>query len=200
MGIIAAPGCHIRYDPTPKVITMPETQRLKLRQWQEGDLLPFAALNADPKVMKYFPAPLTREQSDSLAGRFKAAIEANDGWGFWVAELKTTKEFVGTVGLACQPDRFAFSPCTEIGWRLGRAFWHQGLAQEAAAAALEFAFDRLELDKVVSFTSVHNGPSENLMQRLGMIRQGLFLHPALPADDYLAEHVWYSISRNGFGG
>lgn len=174
---------------------MIETERLILRQWQEIDLEPFAELNADPEVMRYFPAPLSREESDILVDRFKDIIAANKDWGFWAIELKATKEFVGTVGLLYQVDRFDFSPCTEIGWRLARSFWHQGIALEAATSTLNFAFNQLHLDEVVSFTSVHNTPSEDLMKRLGMVKQGGFMHPALAADSYLAEHVLYKITK-----
>jgi ribosomal-protein-alanine N-acetyltransferase len=173
---------------------MIETERLILRAWQISDLEPFAELNADPDVMRYFPAPLNREESDNLANRFKGIIDTNEGLGFWAIELKTTSEFVGAAGLLYQADRFAFSPCTEIGWRLAKRFWHQGIAREAATAVLDFAFNRRDLDEIVSFTSVHNIPSENLMKRLGMVKQGYFMHPALSASHRLAEHVLYKIT------
>lgn len=174
---------------------MIETERLILRQWQISDLEPFAEMNADPDVMCYFPAPLNREESDNLANRFKDIIDSNKGWGFWAIELKTTREFVGTTGLLHQADRFEFSPGTEIGWRLAKPFWHQGIASEAATAALDFAFNRLELNEVYSFTSVHNIPSEHLMKRLGMVKQGYFMHPALDTTHRLAEHVLYKITQ-----
>lgn len=172
---------------------MLETDRLILRQWQEKDLQPFAELNADPEVMKYFPKALSRQESDNVVSRFIEMIVSNQGWGFWAVEIKATGEFVGSVGLAHQPERFDFSPCTEIGWRINKKFWGQGIAKEAAQASLVYAFDVLHLREVVSFTSIHNSPSENLMKRLGMEKQTTFLHPALPADHHLAEHVLYKI-------
>lgn len=174
---------------------MIETERLILRQWQSSDLAPFAELNADPDVMRYFAARLSREESDALAGRFKKLIDNKGGWGFWAVELKATRQFVGAVGLIHQADRFNFSPCTEIGWRLAKSFWHQGLAYEAAIHTLNFAFNQLQLDEVVSFTTVQNTPSERLMKRLGMVKQSYFNHPALAADHPLAEHVLYKITR-----
>ncbi|WP_299998358.1 GNAT family N-acetyltransferase [uncultured Cedecea sp.] len=177
---------------------MIETARLILRQWQASDLEPFAELNADPDVMRYFPAPLSREESDNLANRFKNIIEANKGWGFWAVELKTTGEFVGTVGLLHQAERFAFSPCTEIGWRLAKNFWHQGIALEAATCALNFAFNQLYLDEIVAFTAVQNTPSEGLMKRLGMVKQPSFMHPALAVSHVLAKHRLYKITRTGW--
>lgn len=173
---------------------MLETSRLILRQWRYSDYEPFYELNANPDVMKYFPSTLIRDESDMLADRFRATIETNNGWGFWAVEEKNTSEFVGCVGLAHQPERFDFSPCTEVGWRLRKEFWHLGMAYEAAGCALSYAFDVLNLEEVVSFTSKHNLPSENLMKRLGMVKQGHFMHPALPAEHHLAEHVLYKIN------
>ena len=161
---------------------MLETSRLILRQWEAKDRAPFAALNTDSDVMRFFPAPLLRTESDNLAARFQEGITER-GWGFWAVELQETHQF-------------HFSPCTEIGWRLAKSFWHQGLALEAAEACLTFAFEELALTEVVSFTSVLNKPSENLMIRLGMSKAEEFVHPALPPDHRLAQHVLYRLIRS----
>lgn len=176
------------------MISAPETPRVRLRQWRPDDLVPFAALNSDPEVMGCFPAPLSREESDALAERFSALIDLN-GWGFWAMEEKVSGTFLGAVGLHHQPDRFTFSPCTEIGWRLAKPFWHKGFACEAATACLAFAFQELRLNEVVSFTSIHNVSSESLMLRLGMTKQSYFLHPSLPPEHRLALHVLYHLKR-----
>ncbi len=172
-----------------------ETPRLILRQWRDGDLAPFAALNGSAEVMRYFPDVMSAQESDGLAARLRAAISANGGWGYWAVELKESAEFAGFVGLAYQKDRYPFSPCTEISWRLDKKFWHRGIALEAARAALDYAFNVLHRDAVVACTSIHNAPSERLMQRLGMRKQGQFFHPALPRDHWLAEHVLYRAER-----
>jgi RimJ/RimL family protein N-acetyltransferase len=120
-----------------------------------SDREPFAALNADPEVMRYFPAPLTGAESDALAQREQARI-AERGWGLWAVEVVQGASFIGFVGLA-QPSFSAhFTPAVEVGWRLARAVWGRGYATEAATAALDFAFGRLELPEVVSFTSKPN--------------------------------------------
>ncbi|MDN0109037.1 GNAT family N-acetyltransferase [Yersinia mollaretii] len=177
---------------------MLETSRLILRQWEAKDLTPFAAQNADPDVMRFFPALLLREESDSLAAQFREGI-AERGWGFWAVELKEARRFVGCVGLHPQPNKFVFSPCIEIGWRLGKIDWHKGLAMEAAQACLNYAFEVLALNEVVSLTSVLNTPSENLMKRLGMAKTGAFAHPALPLNHRLSQHVLYRIQRPSLG-
>lgn len=169
-----------------------ETERLKLRAWQESDLQPFAELNADKDVMHYFPSVLTREQSDNLADKFQQLI-LDHGWGFWAVELKATGQFIGFTGLNIQPEQFIFSPCVEIGWRFAKQYWHQGYATEAAKACLKFAFETLQLKEVVSFTAVHNTASEHVMQRLGMQAMFEFNHPALTQESPLSRHILYKI-------
>jgi hypothetical protein len=74
------------------------TDRLHLRQWVDADLRPFAELNADPEVMRFFPAPLTRAESDALARREQSRIAAR-GWGLWAVEARGVSSFIGLVGL-----------------------------------------------------------------------------------------------------
>ena len=84
-----------------------ETDRLHLRQWQVADRDPFAALNSDPRVMEFFPSPLTRAESDAMADRCESLIHER-GWGFWAAELKTNGSFIGFVGLHTRPPNSHF--------------------------------------------------------------------------------------------
>lgn len=182
----------IPISTTTKQLIELETERLKLRAWQESDLQPFAELNADKDVMHYFPSVLTREQSDNLADKFQHLI-LDHGWGFWAVELKATGQFIGFTGLNTQPEQFIFSPCVEIGWRFAKQYWHQGYATEAAKACLKFAFETLQLKEVVSFTAVHNTASEHVMQRLGMQAMFEFNHPALTQESPLSRHILYKI-------
>ena len=171
-----------------------ETDRLILRQWQDEDREPFAQMNADIEVMKYFPRCLSRLQSDAMLQRCRDLI-AERGWGFWAVEQKATGQFIGLVGLHQLVDEFPFSPCVEVGWRLSRPYWGQGYATEAGRESLRFAFQTLQLPSVVSFTSLVNQPSQAVMQRLGMMdTQENFLHPKIEAGHWLSEHVLYRIS------
>lgn len=176
---------------------MIETTRLRLRQWQSADAEPFAAMVADPEVMQYFPATLTRQESDVLLAKLQRRIEAS-GFGFWATERRDTGAFIGFVGLNIPDYPLPFAPCVEIGWRLTRSAWGQGLASEAARAALRYGFDVLQLPEIVSFTSQHNRRSQAVMQRLGMQRDlhGDFLHPKLASDHWLARHVLYRLAKN----
>lgn len=172
-----------------------ETDRLRLRQWHANDREPFAALNADPKVMEFFPALLSRAESDAIADRCESLIQER-GWGFWATELKETGAFIGFVGLHIPSDRLPFSPCVEIGWRLAFDYWGKGLASEAARGALQVAFQSIGLEEIVSFTAVGNRRSRAVMERLGMQESGTFEHPQVPEHSPLRLHSLYRLSRN----
>jgi len=174
----------------------PRTERLWLRQWRDDDWAPFAALNADPEVMRYFPSTLDEQESNAFAYRQAALLEVR-GWGLWAVEAVETGEFVGFVGLNQPRWQAAFTPCTEVGWRLARAAWGKGYATEGARAALAVAFGPLGLDEVVSFTTVENTRSRAVMERLGMIRDPAedFDHPNLPVDSPVRRHVLYRLPR-----
>ncbi|HCT72715.1 MAG TPA: GNAT family N-acetyltransferase [Psychrobacter sp.] len=176
-----------------------ETERLYLRQWQASDFAVFAEINADPEVMKYFPKLLSTAVSNAIAHKCQQLI-IDKGWGLWAVSLKDrSKEngaFIGFVGLNDTHADMSFAPAVEIAWRLHKDFWGQGYATEAARAALNFAFNELSLDEVVSFTAVINKRSQQVMERIGMINtRANFYHPALDANHRLAEHVLYNITR-----
>ncbi|WPC04480.1 GNAT family N-acetyltransferase [Pseudomonas benzenivorans] len=172
------------------------TPRLLLRPWRDADRAPFAEMNGDPQVMRHFPAPLSREESDRVAERLEADFAAH-GFGFWALERKDSGAFIGFTGL--RPVTFAvpFCPAVEIAWRLDRAHWRQGLASEAARAALACGFTQLALEQIVSFTTRDNLASQGVMQAIGMRRDpaGDFDHPALPAGHRLRRHVLYRLGR-----
>ena len=168
-----------------------ETDRLRLRQWRDSDLPVFAMMNADAETMRYFPSTFTVEQINSMAKRCRELIEMR-GWGFWAAEEKTTETFVGFIGLHVPSLEFPCSPCVEIGWRLVKTAWGKGLATEGATAVLSFAFEKLALTEVVSFTALTNNRSERVMKRLGMQRDEFtFENPSIPLGHPLREHVLY---------
>lgn len=173
-----------------------ETPRLLLRQWREEDRAPFAALNADPAVMEYFPAVQSSETSDATIDRCLADF-AQRGWGNWACELKDTGEFIGFVGLSIPKRVFPFSPCVEVGWRLARPYWGRGLASEAARESLRIGFDRLALQEIVSMTTLSNLRSRAVMERIRMRNAGEdFDHEAFPAGHPLRRHCLYRVSRS----
>jgi RimJ/RimL family protein N-acetyltransferase len=176
-----------------------KTPRLILRQWRDSDLAPFAELNADPEVMRYFPAVLTRAESDASAERLRAELD-EQGWGLWALEVPGVARFIGFVGLDRVRFEAHFTPAIEVGWRLERRSWGRGYATEAARAALRFAFEELRCPEVVSFTALANAPSRRVMERLGMTHDPAddFDHPAVP-DGPLLRHALYRCSTANRG-
>ena len=172
-----------------------QTPRLSLRRWRDADREPFAALNADPQVMQYFPAPVGREASDTSIDTWQSQFDAQ-GWSNWAAELRDSNEFIGYIGLTVPRRVLPFSPCVEIGWRLARAHWGQGLATEAARGALRIGFERLGLAEIVSFTALQNQRSRAVMERIGMHNADQdFEHPGVPLGHALRLHCLYRVGR-----
>ncbi|MGB0342450.1 MAG: GNAT family N-acetyltransferase [Parvibaculales bacterium] len=180
------------------------TQRLELVNFSTHHLDGLADMNADPEVMRYFPRTLNRAQSDALLARIMAHRRQ---YGFsllalHLCEQETGKggEFIGWCGLLHVDFHAHFTPAIEIGWRLKRAYWGQGLATEAARQVLAYGFETLGLPEIVSFTAKLNTRSERVMQRLGMMYQSAddFAHPKLPEDAPLCPHVLYRLPAGAF--
>ena len=177
-----------------------ETARLRLRPYRESDRDSFAAMNADPEVMRFFPAPKSRTESDQQFDHFARHFEEH-GYSINACDTLADGSFVGAIGLArletdlreALPGR----PEVEIGWRFHKRFWGQGLAPEGARAWLDFAWTVLALPEVVAITHVHNLPSRRVMEKIGMIRDpdGDFDHPGIAEGNPVRPHVLYRISR-----
>jgi RimJ/RimL family protein N-acetyltransferase len=171
---------------------MISTNRLVLREWREEDREPFAALNADPVAMEFFPKTLTREESDASLERYQAHWDEH-GWGIFAAEYEG--RCIGFIGASTPGYRLPFSPCVEIGWRLSRDVWGRGLAPEGARAVLQYCFHTLRLPEVVSFTALINLKSQRVMEKIGMKRDVAadFDHPKVEAGHPLCRHLLYRI-------
>jgi len=173
-----------------------ETERIILRQWKSEDLPLFAEINSDKDAMEHFPNLLTRKQSDELASGIKEEI-STIGWGFWAAELKENRRYMGFVGLYTPQTIFPFSPCVEIGWRLHPEYWGYGFATEAGKKSLEYAFEVLKLNEVVAMTTVTNLRSVAVMNRLGLKDTcENFMHPGIPANNPAAKHRLFKITES----
>jgi len=170
------------------------TERLVLRRWTSADRAPFAELNADAEVMRFFPSTLNREESDASVARIEAGFREND-FGLWAVEVEG--RFAGYTGLNRTMFDTPMGPHVEIGWRFARWAWGQGYATEAARAALADGFGRLGLTEVFSFTTETNSPSESVMRRIGMVRRPDFDfdHPNTPGW-WGARHIVYRASAS----
>lgn len=165
------------------------TARLRLRRWQPGDREPFAAMNADPDVMRYFPQVRDRASSalvDLIESRFD-----EQGYGLWALERLADSAFLGFTGLNPMPLGTPGTGDMEVGWRLARFAWGYGYATEAATAALQIGFAEVGVPRIWSITAVRNVRSQAVMRRLGLHEHSRYPHPTLPAEHELAACVAY---------
>jgi len=172
-----------------------ETARLRLRRWQESDRTAFALMNADRQVMEFMPGCLSRAESDALVDRIQAHFRQN-GFGLYATELVQENRFIGFIGLSVPDFEAHFTPCVEIGWRLGAAYWGQGLATEGARAVAGYAFENLKIGELVSFTVPMNRGSRRVMEKIGMAHavSDDFDHPTLREGHPLRRHVLYRLT------
>lgn len=175
--------------------------RIRLRRWRDEDREAFAAMNADARVMEFFPNRLGRVESDAMVDRIQAHF-GERGFGLWAIEVPNVAAFIGFAGLAVPRFSAHFTPCVEVGWRLAFEHWGRGYATEAARLALGYGFGTLALAEVVSFTSAANLRSRAVMERLGMRRDPAedFDHPALPEGHPLRRHVLYRLGSGSYSG
>lgn len=152
-------------------------------------------MNRDKEVMKYFPDTMTDMESLAMLKRIHLHFE-NNNFGLFAVEDKSTNQFIGFTGFNIPKFDSFFTPCIEIGWRYKKEAWGQGFASESAVACLEYGFNVLGFDKILSFTSAVNVNSEKLMKRIGMTFIGFFNHPQIEMNNILCRHVIYQISKN----
>jgi len=148
-------------------------------------------MSADPVVMEHFPSLMTRDEADAVADRIRKNID-RDGYGFWAIEVPGITPFAGFTGIS----RPSWMPVVEVGWRLARPYWGQGLAIEAARAAVAYGFDQLGLNEIVAFVRPANVRSQRVMDRLGMVRDpgADFDHPMMSAPA-MRPHWLYRLQR-----
>lgn len=173
-----------------------ETERLILREWREADAAPLLAICRDPQVMEFL-GPLETEDSISAAIARQRAYQENLGHCYWAIERKDDSEMLGFCGIQPEPPGTPIAGLPDIGWRLGRAFWAQGYAREAAQASLAWGFAHLNDEAIWAITVFANSRSWGLMERLGMERQHDmdFDHPNVPEGSPLKRHITYRIKR-----
>lgn len=172
-----------------------ETERLLLRTWKQSDEEVYIKMNQDKEVMKYFPQLLTQEATLDHIQKIDTHFQ-EFGYGLYAMELKDSNQFIGFTGFSHPSFNAHFTPCIEIGWRINASYWQMGLGTEAAKACLNFGFQHLGFEEIYSFTSIHNLPSEKLMQKIGMEKLQEFDHPKLATSEYLCRHVLYHIKRS----
>jgi RimJ/RimL family protein N-acetyltransferase len=165
-----------------------ETERLRLRPFRESDFDDYAELCGDPEVSRYLSVRLNREQSWRHLAFLMGHWELR-GYGMWAVEHRETGAFLGRIGFA-DPDGW---PGCELAWALARRWWGHGFATEGAKAALAYAFNDLNKDRVISLIRAENRNSIRVAERLGESLQG---QTDLMGNEYLI----YGIDRERYIG
>ncbi|OHV76565.1 GNAT family N-acetyltransferase [Rhizobium sp. LCM 4573] len=175
-----------------------ETERLRLRNWLASDRDLFREINADPKVMEFFPFRRSHAEADAMMEKLNGLI-TETGLGFYALELKETGEPMGFCGLSLANMPDIFPPETvEIGWRLATRFWGNGYVTEAGRALIDWGFEKADLAEIVSFAVTGNRRSTAVMERIGLRRDASrdFNSPRVPdTHPHLKGHVVYALSR-----
>ena len=142
-----------------------ETERLLLTTWHPDDWAALRPIATDAEVMRYITGGLlwTDEQIREYVAR-QIRVYAERGFCRWKLIEKSSGTIVGFCGIGFWRD----APDPEIGWWLARSHWGRGLATEAARAALDDAFHRVGLERIVSVARPANTASTRIMQKLGM--------------------------------
>ena len=172
-----------------------KTERLGLRNWQTKDISLAGKMNANKYVMEFFPNTWSQKQTEDFIQRMKKHFRRH-GFCYFAAERLDTKEFIGFIGLMNQTYKTPFAPFVDIGWRLTPEAWKNGFATEGAKACLDFAFSRLNLDKVYAIAPELNIKSQHIMRKIGMRKHIHFEHPKLAVDEPLKKCVVYEISAD----
>lgn len=150
--------------PPPFEIPVLETARLRLRSFRDEDLDDYAALCADPEVMRYLGTGQTLGRAE--AWRQMAFILGHwrlRGFGLWAVEARDSGELLGRIG-HLHPEGW---PGFEVAWTLARPHWGKGYATEGARAAVAYAFAALGRDRVISLIHPENRASIRVAERIG---------------------------------
>lgn len=143
------------------------TERLRLRRFRAGDAEAYAAINADPLVVRYLGGEIDQAASDAQLARIMAHWDEH-GLGLWAAELRGGGRMIGFVGLSVPGFLPAVLPAVEVGWRLASDVWSRGFATEGGRAAIEWGFGGLGLDRIISIIDPDNIASLRVAEKLGM--------------------------------
>lgn len=167
------------------------TPRLGFRRWKDEDLPIFAEMNSDPETMYFFPKLLTKEESKAMMERMNKLYEEK-GYCYFAVDLLKTGELIGMIGLGWKTFEAHFTPCVDIGWRIRKTYWNQGLTTEGAQACLEFAKQK-NIPEILSMATVENIPSIRVMQKIGLDFWTNFDHPDLKSTPHIQTCSLYRI-------
>lgn len=171
------------------------SKRLGFRNWIGQDIEAMGAISADPKVMEYFPATNTLEETAEFIERMQQLFNEKRFCYFATIELASNC-CIGFIGFSIPTFEASFTPFIDIGWRLSSQHWGHGYATEGALRCLEYGFKELNFKTVKAIAPKVNQKSIQVMKKIGMTKVLEFNHPRLKGNKQLEKCVCYEISRS----
>ncbi len=166
-----------------------ETKRLQLRYLTSGDVDVVFAVIGDPQTMKYYPQQFSREDALRWVTKTQERYRT-DGFGLFAVVLKSEGVVIGNCGLMRQD--VEGESLVEVGYHFRRDYWGHGYATEAARACMDYAFERLNVEKLISLILAENLPSRRVAERNGMTVERQVMFQELP-------HLMYAMKREDYG-
>lgn len=169
-----------------------ETERLVLRDIETIDAAGLFDMDSDPDVHKFLgKKPIkTLEEAQALIARIQSSYELH-GIGRWAIVDKITQDFIGWTGLKYETSLRPEFDYYDLGYRLRKKYWGQGIATESAIASLKYGFEQLQLQEINACADVQHTASNHILQKIGLQWIELFEYDGEP-------HNWYGLTREAW--
>lgn len=174
-----------------------QSERLGFRNWQDNDWPKMSKINANPAVMEFFPSTNDAEKTKAFITTMQKQL-LETGFCYFAVDRLSDGEFIGFIGLSRQTYEASFTPCIDIGWRLAEKAWSKGYATEGAKRCLDYAFQQLNLERILSVAPAINVKSQRVMQKIGMTHIDTFDHPLLLDNERLKSCVLYEVKKENY--
>ena len=171
-----------------------QSERLGFRNWIDSDTPKMIDISSNADVMEFFPAIATKIQTVEFIDRMKLMYIEKEYCYFAVNQLKD-ESFIGFIGLCNQTYESQVTPNVDIGWRLNKKYWNNGLATEGAKKCLDYGFTVIKLKNIISTTPKINIKSIRVMEKIEMAKLTEFKHPRLKLNEKLENCVCYEITN-----
>jgi RimJ/RimL family protein N-acetyltransferase len=164
-----------------------ETDRLLLRRLEPGDFENLCTLYRDPAIRRFFPeGTLTDAETKEELEWFLNGHPRHPELGLWATIHKESGRFIGRCGLLPWTIDGQFE--VEIAYLIAKEYWRQGLGSEAALAIRDYAFEVLNLTRLICLIDHENKASIGVAQKIGMRFE-------IESHDETGPFLVYSITR-----
>lgn len=171
-----------------------ENDKFILREIVLADADGMFEMDSDPEVHKYLGnKPVTTKEQVVDVIKMIRQQYVDNGIGRWAIINKSTHEFMGWTGLKLVTTEInGHKNYLDVGYRLNKRFWGQGIATETAIISLRYAFDKLNANEVFGMADVENIASNKVLSKIGMQFVNTFYYEGV------IKHNWYRIDKQAF--